>query len=409
MDWLDGDISGTWGGKVATDSNNNVIVYGGSGAIEQHIVVKYDTDGNLLWQIPVDIDGLDYIEPVDLESYIEEPQMPIGYENYTNNITQMKISSGGNPHFHISSICTDENDNIILIGEIYYMEPPQPGYIVVFKYDQDGNEIWKNAYDYNDWLRIGLDSIVDSDGSIFIPCLHYLWSYVLKLNSDGSVDLVTPVNILPGWYTLSIALDSNENPVVVAIYFATDPSGSTMPIRLTKFNSNTGDKIADGVLEIPLRGVQFGDVALAVDTSDNSIFFGFIDYIYKIDALFNQIIWQKQYRCFINDLRVIDEKLVTCGGWCTVNGVTNYYSAVYNKDSGNKLLDMALGEILFSDDPYFQQYFNQLKGMSIDNDGDVLFAGGQGGIRTVKVRITNTGIPDTDIMQYLHDNMIYFW
>ena len=166
-----------------------------------------------------------------------------------------------------------------------------------------------------------------------------------------------------------------------------------MPLGFTKFNGATGDKLADGVLEIPLRDIVFHDAALAIDTSDNSVFFGFVDYIYKIDASFNEIIWQKQYTYYINDLVVLDEMLITCGGWCLVDDVINYYAAAYNKNSGTKLLDMALGEILFSEDPFFQHYFNQLKGMSIDNNGDVLQAGGLGGIRTVKFQITNGMIP----------------
>jgi len=386
-DWLDGEVRDTTGGQVATDSNNNVIVHGYSKANEQHVLVKYDINGTQLWEIFVDYDGFDNIE--SLESYVEEPQMPAGYENCTNEM--MQISSNEDIDFGIHDICTDNEDNIILMGrkDIVGDEPPDKFYVAMLKYDSDGNEIWKNLYDYNDWLLAGLDMAVDSDGSIFIPCTHYVWSYILKLDSDGSVDWFGLATILPPWLALSVALDSNEEPVVAAIYLMFDPEGSTMFIGFAKFNSDTGDKLADGVLEIPRRDTMFSDAALTVDTSDNSVFFGFIDYIYKIDASFNEIIWQKPYTCCINDLKVIDEKLVTCGGWCNVNDVTNYYAAVYNKNSGTKLFDMALGELLYSDDPFFQGFLNQMYGMSIDNNGDILQAGGEGGIRTIKFRITS--------------------
>ena len=73
---------------------------------------------------------------------------------------------------------------------------------------------------------------------------------------------------------------------------------------------------------------------------------------------------------------------------------------MYDKDSGNKLLGMALGELLYCTAPFFQQYHNHLRGMSIDNNGDILFAGGQGGLRTVKVRITESIIPN-ELLQYV--------
>ena len=373
-----------------------MVVYGYSHSIEQHVIIKYDTDGNLLWQISVDVDGLDNIESIDLEGYVDQPPMPIGYGNCTNNMTQ--ISSDEDPRFKMCDICLDDDDNIIFVCRLVeQIEPPQQTYVVVFKYDQNGNELWKNKYDYNDLLEPGYDIVIDTDSSIFIPCTNYIWSFLLKLNPEGSFEWIKPIKIIPFWWALSVVLDSNENPIVSAIYCAIDPLDPTMPIAITKFSNSFGNKLVDGVLEIPLRGTTFPDAALAIDTSDGSVFFGFIDKFYKINPSLSTITWQKEYTYPIFDLVLSNEKLIACGGWCTVNDDLNYYAAVYNKNSGNKLLDMVLGELLYCEDPFFQGHHNHLKGMSIDNNGDVLFAGGKGGIRIMKVRITNTGIPNKDL------------
>ena len=75
-DWFDGDVAGTSGGKVAVDSEDNVIVNANSGAINKDIIMKYDADGNTIWESEVDIDGLGYIDEVNLAEYIEEHKEP---------------------------------------------------------------------------------------------------------------------------------------------------------------------------------------------------------------------------------------------------------------------------------------------------------------------------------------------
>ena len=325
--------------------------------------------------------------------------LPPEYENCTNEWTRIECDE--ETQFYAKAICIDEYDNIILVCDLVtQMANPQKNYVAVFKYDQNGNEIWKNKYDYRDMLFPGHDSVVDSEGNIFIPCSNYFWSYVLKLNFDGSVDWIKTIRLIPFWYALSVALDSNENPVVAAIFLLINPQSSTIPLGITKFNGNTGAKITNGVLSISLSDATFTDSALAIDTTDNSVFFGFVDTFYKINPEFDTIAWQKYHTSYIYDLMISDEKLIVCGGWCSVNDVLHYYSAVYHKNSGDLLLHMALGELLYCDDPWFQGLLNHLFGISVDTQGDILFSGGEGGMRTVKVRITYSNMPDENMIQY---------
>lgn len=387
-DWFDGTMD-TNGGKVAVDSNDNVFVNGYSGVINEHIVLEYDVDGNVVGGFVVDIDDIEYITSVNLESYVEEQEAPI--EPCPQELTQMIVEhDDGDTRFHIFSIIIDDDDNIILVCQyVAQFSPPQKHYIIVLKYNPQGEEIWKYAYDYHALLTPGCDSVVDSDGNIIIPCMNFCWSYILKLSPDGAVDWFRLINIRPFWWAQSIVLDSNEDIVVASLDCLMDPTSPTFLISFVKFDNTWGLKMDSGELEALNRASSFHDAALAIDTSDNSIFFGFIDYIYKIDASFDEIVWQVEYTPYINELVVIDNMLITCGGWCYVGDVLNYYSAVYHTSTGRKLLDVPLGPIIYSDDPFFQLFLNQMNGAVVDSQNNILQAGGEGGIRVVKFHITN--------------------
>lgn len=389
QEWFDGDVVDTHGGKVAVDSNDNVFITGYSGIVDEDIVLVYDADGNPIGGWIVDIDGLEYITSVDLEPYLEEQQAPL--EPYQSELTRIMMQPDeDDTRFMIYSIIIDPDDNIILVCHyVAQVSAPQEHYLVVLKYDSQGEEIWKYAYDYHDLLNPGCDAVVDSDGNIIIPCTDFFWPYVLKLEPDGDVDWFRLINLRPFWWPQSVALDSNEDIVVSSLDCLFDPYGPTIPIEFIKLDNVWGLKMDSNELEVPNRGTWFHDAALVVDTSDDSVFFGFMDYIYKIDASFDEIVWQVEYTPLINELVIIDKMLITCGGWCYVGDVLNYYSAVYSTRSGKKLLDIPLGPILFADDPFFQVYLNQMNGVVVDSQGNILQTGGEGGIRTIKFHVTN--------------------
>jgi hypothetical protein len=392
--WQDGNLN-TAGGKIATDSENNAIAYVSAQADDSCKLVKYDTDGNFVFQVDITTDN---VTNVDALIYSEEEPLKGPFSEYFTKIPEMEENT--DEMFLVEDIRTDPDDNIIIVSDYAYRDDEGIAheFIYVFKYDSNGNEVWKNSYTCSllglEFVMGGCDNAVDSQGNIYVGVYTLVGTFILKLDENGDVVWFELTKDLPLiWAPMSVVLDSNEHPIISLLNCATNPeTHDMMPIGLVKLNKINGDRMVNGEIEVPLRVTMFRDMALAVDTTDNSVFFGFGNYICKVSPTLDNIVWGKDYVYFINELLVDGEKLITCGGWCTVGDVINYYSAVYHKNTGALLLQMALGQILYSDDPFFQPYLNQLVGMTIDHQGKILYSGGEGGLVIIKVKIWKSGV-----------------
>lgn len=389
--WSDGDYMNTTGEKVATDSNNNIIVYARACAQGpyENVIMKYSPSGTRLWVKHVNLSGLGNV--VDLSAYAEDgntlrcsipPESP-----YTRLLSNNAVDD--DMQFFSIDIGVDSDDNIIFLGDLWLNATPvNQEYVVVFKYDSNGNELWKNKYDYLDFIFPGEDMAIDADDCVYVPCTNYLSNFVLKITPSGDVDWFKSIGVDFFCLPLSVAIDSNGDPISTALNCIASPSGTTDSIEFTKFNHVTGQRLIQTEISIPRRGNVIVDAGLVVDKTDNSVFFGFLDRIYKIAPSLEYFSKLIPYT-FVNfDLKISGEMLIACGGWIDVRGVTNYYSAIYNKDTGAKILDMPLGALIYCLDPFFQQYFQHMKAISIDRNGDVVFSGGEGGLRLVKIHIT---------------------
>ena len=199
--WSDDDWVKTKGKKVATDSNDNAVACVYSGKDDTCFMEKYNSVGNRVFFIPVDINAT-IVHP-----YTEENSEPTG--NYT--MMGRRGDSENGSYFVIKTICTDSQNNIYLISDHYIVEnePPNHEYVCVFKYDQDGNEIWKNAYTTSllNFMFPGRDSALDSNGNIYIPCWCADGTFLMKIDINGGV--LWFKNIKPSfvWFPESVALD----------------------------------------------------------------------------------------------------------------------------------------------------------------------------------------------------------
>jgi len=398
--WADGDHMSTKGGKSIVDGNNNIITWVDSAAYDKTYLTKYDTNGNQLWMWEINLDDLENITSYDLNEGGQGGEMRSGTpEGPVIGILQQETDD--NSWFTVVDVKTDSLNNIILmINHVVSFQDPQIVNTDIFKYNPNGEALWKCSYTYDNYLTTGIDMAISPDGySIYVPCLTLIGGgYILKLDSyDGAVDWFDDVKILPFWYPMSIVIDGNSNPLVSSLDCMTDPNSPTVLIGLTTLNKNNGAPVADAMIEVPLEGSLLHDAALAIDNSNHHVYFGLWGYLHCVDAGYN-IDWSKQVPSFINDVKIVGNKIATAGGWCTVGDETDYYAGYYDKNTGATILDMALGEILFCIDPAFQPYFNQLQSISIDNQGNMIFSGGEGGMVIIKVHIS-TGIQIAQLFQ----------
>ena len=148
---------------MAIDSDGNIYVAGWCyNNNPDYCVVKYDPDGNMVWDAIYDSGTLfaqDYIRAMALDSsgnvYVTGSITVVGATvtdyatvKFDKNGNQLWVAQydGGNygsdnPH----AIYTDRHSNVYITGSSGYSLTSDPDYATV-KYDSDGNEVWVARY-----------------------------------------------------------------------------------------------------------------------------------------------------------------------------------------------------------------------------------------------------------------------
>jgi len=220
---------------VAVDSNNNIIVAGylGSGNGD-FLVVKYDSSGNQLWNKTAGTSATDIYDDVAVDS--SDNIIAAGYTGSFGgggmNFWTIKYDRDGNQlwnrtangggHDYAYDVAVDSGDNIIVVGERNFTDTA--GYDCwIIKYDSNGNHLWNKTVggdNSENCYGVAVDSnnsiIVAGDTSTFGAGLSDGW--VLKYNSAGT----QLWNITRGGtsydYANDVAVDSNNNIIVTGYY-----------------------------------------------------------------------------------------------------------------------------------------------------------------------------------------------
>jgi hypothetical protein len=189
--------------SVAVDSNNNIIVAGyGTNNLK---VVKFDSNGNLLWTKTYDVDG----------------------------VTDLAYG-----------VAVDSNDNILATGF-------SGDEIITIKYSSTGSQLWAKTYKEGTYRTIGRSVAADNNGNIFVagyffnPPGYGNW-LVIKYDSNGNFGSKSVNTGDSRGYALDITTDSNNNIVatgsgekdspVYSDYFLTvkyqaEPKKKSLPIE----------------------------------------------------------------------------------------------------------------------------------------------------------------------------------
>jgi len=438
--WSDGNWSG--GSRVAVDSQNNVVV-GGINDAEWGMLLKYDQDGDLLWNTPIG----SFPESIDISTEIDLGELGVVTSSQLYHVQQ---ALGEYSIMMLMDVAVDSEDNIITVGTLFDEDFEETHTkIAVAKYDPNGYPMWYRTYQFlSDSATMGMGCDVDSNDNIYLaggimnedPLVAT--GLVMKLSASGQTLWIKPrIGIRPTIYS-DIAVDSNDDVYatgfIISLVFSGDilidkkvagdytlqasahprspmglsasgpaqkvsyqeslsverrlPSAEVvMKLLVTKYGQYVGLKLDEKVIGQGTNNLM--SMAIAVDQNDNDFVYtvgggdqgGFIA---KLGSGLQQI-WFVDHGWVFTGVDFMMDTLdcSECGDNIALSGAADsdgYYGAVFNKDTGGNLLDMDLGPRegggFFGLDDY-------MKGCAVDLVGDLLVTGGRGAVVTVKTQV----------------------
>lgn len=277
--------------NIILDSKENIITTGYTASIETNetdfLILKYDAEGNLLWDAIIDRGTYDYSWDTAVDSEDNIILFGINSSMYAEDISDLnvtlyllKYNKDGvelwNKSIDIEEdgfpggIAVDSHDNIILTigkGNLDSMA----FFCYTIKMDENGNELWNTTYT-EDMLSIGFDVVVNENDDIFVGGLVASFYgqgwFISKYDSSGTRHWTQPYNI--GNNLNDLKIDTEGNLIIAGQTFSRE-SNSTKWINL-KCDSKGGKVWVyefDGVYH-----ESANDIAL--DTNNNIFILGTI-------------------------------------------------------------------------------------------------------------------------------------
>jgi len=213
---------------IVIDKSGNVFVTGvsyGEGSLSDYLTIKYDKNGNKLWESRYNGPGNSYDEPYDME--------------------------------------IDNSDNIYLTGSSYG-DGTGPDFATI-KYDPNGNLLWEARY--NEWYPFGsgYDSTLD-------------YAVSLAVNKEGYI-YVTGYSQEMGFqrHYVTIKYDPNGNEQWAELYYGPLPRGTGEARKIAV--DDFGNAYVTGVCGSQIINEQGYEYAtVKYDPNGNKLFEGLYQY-----------------------------------------------------------------------------------------------------------------------------------
>ena len=229
---------------VAVDSNQNIIVTGYTGDVDtmklNFLTVKYDSDGNLIWNKTYDSGTWDFAWDLAVDS--EDSILILGF-NYTsrdevlnhdyrvikydeNGVLQWAVSIPGLKENYPGGIAVDSQDNVIITGGYGDLDLMEFN-CWTMKFNKDGEKLWDATFN-EDLFSFGADVVVNPNNDIFVAGMSagfFSQGYILiKYDANGNQ---VWVGRYKGNQCNGISIDTDENLILAGQGYSSESNSST--------------------------------------------------------------------------------------------------------------------------------------------------------------------------------------
>lgn len=342
--------------RVAIDSNDNIVVCGVDKDYKG-LVIKYDKDGNLLWD--------DHTLPKVFSKKLTFSLIP-------EKFLEQGVGS-------LLDVTIDSNDNIIVVGS-FYDESNRYCIAYIKKYSPNGDVIWEkkvSPFLYNQATGICIDSnddvlIAGYGGRIAPPSIK---GFIIKLSKyDGRI-LLRKIIRKFGKYTGYNSIVSN-NDFTAAGFMAWKNEFNLMMTKFGKFGMKKNEMIFDKKV-LPGKIIMGENNFIVAGQAEEE---KFTHYLLKTDLSFN-ILWEIKgiVEGGLYDVALMKDGNIAVTGKIAKN---EYYAGLYSK-YGEKLLDMYLGNLISNGN----DINDWMRGVAVDSMNNLIVVGAAPLAKTIKLKI----------------------
>jgi len=267
---------------VTVDTQGNIIVTGYTGYTENttdvvdFLTIKYDDEGNELWNTTFDSGTYDYAWDIISDSRDNVIVFGFNWTTYgdlqdlnihfqvvkydKDGVEQWNLTYHNDINNYPGGITVDSNDCILInggYGNLYEVDFS----CWTLKLDSDGLEIWNQTFN-EDIITIGSDVAVDSNDNVVVGGMSasFFGQGYIVIRYDSNGNKISVHRYSRGTQPNAIALDSNDNIILTGQSFSQDSNSSTWYTTRSDKNGNL----------LWVREYDSGDPDIAEDVSVDS-------------------------------------------------------------------------------------------------------------------------------------------